>query len=275
MTTVAFWDYGQVGAAEVAVPLALITSLDYRVRLLLTQTGKRRWGIDEAFKESKSYATDLAVRVNEQGMDSLMRLSGSGILDKNNISDYTMPLICDRLDMAPGPEFGEAGLLRYHDFQFNHLLQIANERYSLVFIDSPGTGAFNEMTMKAGEVMVVLLRQNTRLLETYFEEANYNPLLTNKPHVLVIHHYDADQHCSISNIKRKYSCKAPIIGIPYSREYADAWNSRDVMAFVQRNCSSSRRNAAGARFMEAVRQLSRNVMELSNIQGIPSSGRGA
>ncbi|MNM88504.1 hypothetical protein D3C81_1007230 [compost metagenome] len=275
MTTVAFWDYGQVGTSEVAVPLAVITSLDYRIRLLLTQTGKRRSGIDEAFKEDKSYSTDVLARPNEQGMDSLMRLSGSGILNRNNISDYTMPLVRERLDLAHGPEFGEAGLLRYQEYQFNHLLQVANERYDLVLIDSPGTGAFNEMTMKAGEVMVILLKQNTRLFEAYFEEANYNPLLINKPHVLVIHHYDADQHCSISNIKRKYGCKAPIIGIPYNREYADAWNSREVIAFFKRNYNCSRRNVSGVKYIDSIRRLSQKVMELADIQLMPSSGRGA
>ncbi|WP_433946592.1 hypothetical protein [Paenibacillus sp. SN-8-1] len=275
MTTVAFWDYGQVGTSQIAVPLAVITSLDYRIRTLLTQTGKRRSGIDEPFKEDKRYSSDLIARPNEQGMDSLMRLSSSGILNKKNISDYTMPLIHERLDMAPGPEFGEAGLLRYQEYQFNHLLQVANERYDLVLIDSPGTGVLNEMTMKAGEVMVVLLKQNTRLLETYFEEAKYNPLLANKPHVLVLHHYDADQHCSISNIKRKYSCKAPIIGIPYNREFADAWNSREVIEFFRRNYISSRRNVPGSKYIEPVRRLSQKVLELADIQQMPSSGRGA
>ncbi|RUT35945.1 hypothetical protein EJP77_02805 [Paenibacillus zeisoli] len=275
MTTVAFWDYGQIGTSELAVPLAVMTSLDYRIRLLLTQTGKRRTGIDEAFKVDKSYAADLAARPNEQGMDALMRLSASGILDRNNISDYTIPLISGRLDMAPGPEFGESGLLRYQELQFNHLLQVANERYDCVLIDSPGTGTFNEMTLKGGEVTVILLRQNNRLLETYFEEAKYNPMLTNKPHVLVIHHYDADQHCSISNIKRKYGYKAPIFGIPYCREYANAWNSQEVIAFFQRNYNRLRRNTASEKYMDAVRRLSQKVMELADIQRMPSSGRGA
>ncbi|USB34905.1 hypothetical protein [Paenibacillus sp. YPG26] len=276
MTTIAFWDYGQAGTSEVAVPLAVITSLDYRIRILLTQTGTRRTGIGEAFKENKSYPSNVLVASsNQQGIDSLMRLSASGILDRHNIADYTIPLVQDRLDMAPGPEFGEAGLARYHEAQFNHLLGVANERYELVLVDSPGSGTFNELTMKAGQVTVILLRQNTRLLETYFEEAKYNPLITNKPHVLVINDYDADQHCSISNIRRRYGCKAPLIGIPYSREMADAWNSREVIAFFRRNYDVNRRNVPVSKYMGAIRQLSQKVMELADIQQIPNSGRGA
>lgn len=270
MSTVTFWDYGHLGTAEIAVSLAVMTAMDYRVRILLGQTGKQRSGIDEAFKSNTMMGASFP-KFQESGMDALLRMSASNLLSKNNISDYTVPLIQDRLDWACGPEYGEAGLTRYKHHSLQQLIHLSNEYYDLVLMDTP----LAQMAKNSQDLLIVVLRQNIRQLEMFFEESTHNPLLLNRPYIIVLQNYDSEQYCSISNIRRRFGCKSPMIGMPYNREYADAWNTREVVSFYRRNYTASRRQGSIANYMASVRSLCEQVLEMTGVHGMPFSNRGA
>ncbi|GIP19923.1 hypothetical protein [Paenibacillus sp. J22TS3] len=273
MSTVTFWDYAHSGTAEIAVSLGIITAMDYKIRILLAQTGKRGTGIDEAFK-LRNRQEGLLSAFKDQGMDALLRMASAGLLHPGNISDYTASLIQGRLDLAYGPEFGGAGLILHKEEGVQHLLQTANACYDLLMLDTPLDGSFAESALKTGDVVVVVLKQNIRQLETFFEEANQSSLLQSRPYLIVITNYDADQVISIANIRRRFRWKNPILGVPYNREFANSWNTGQVMAFYQR-LGISRPKGNAAHYIESIRALSARLIGMMDLNAVPCSNRGA
>lgn len=266
MSIVTCWDPGQGGSEQIASILATVTGLNYVLRLLLLHDGEGNSGVEDAFEAMEKYYGDSMLAVSDQGMEAILRLSHSQRLTRENISNYTRPILRGRLDLVEGrfTSGKNEGSLGMSEHDLMSVLRVAKQYYDLVFMHT------NEVSLMAkpeliheSDVIVVTLKQNMRQLESFFTSEEIATVLQDKPYGIVIHHYDASSQCTVQNIKRKFGCKVPVYGIPYYTELHDAWNGRDIVPFLQRGQFLSGKGKGRARLLQSLRDMSKGILQLT------------
>ncbi|WP_438350948.1 hypothetical protein ACP8HI_10030 [Paenibacillus sp. FA6] len=271
MGTVAFWSPLQGGSGSTAhtVSVTSMIGLEYRARLLLGHGGAAGERIEGAFQTGKEALNCSFVSRQDYGMDALERLSLNRRLNKENIRDYTVPLMFDRLDFVAGNEKREGTLPGYRSSLLPSILSCANEYYDLVLMDAGcgceeldlrGDGAL----LSAADLIVVSLTQNIQSLENFFSGSQLPVALQHKPYIVVIGRYDSDSYCTIQNVKKRFGFNGSIHGIPYSTDFLDAWNMKSVLSFIHRSRHMNKHHPAFS-FYESVRSLSGDIIGQLNL----------
>ncbi|MGF7047502.1 hypothetical protein J2T13_002007 [Paenibacillus sp. DS2015] len=266
MSTVAFWSPLQGGSGSTAhiTSVAAMIGLEYKVRMLLGHGGVAGERVEGAFHTGKVALDDSFISFNDSGMDALERLCLNRRLNKENIRDYTVPLMLDRLDFVSGNAKCEGTLPGYRAQLIQSILTLANQYYDLVLmdagcgvhdIDAKGDGAI----LEAADLIVVSLTQNIQSLENFFLGNNLPQALQNKPIIVVVGRYDRQSHCTLQNVKRRFGFKGNIHGIPYSTDFMDAWNMKAVLPFIQRSRHMNAQHPS-ASFFDSIRALAKDIM---------------
>lgn len=147
MSMVMFWDPGHGYAANVAAACAVTVGLHYPLRVLLLNDGRHGSGVEEGLRAGSRHAPEsgpgdtgaMDTRLSEYGADALLRLSASGLLTKANYSDYTLPVIRGRLDLATGVRAGDLrGTSGFGEGEgLLELAMAAEQSYDLVLRHAP------------------------------------------------------------------------------------------------------------------------------------------
>lgn len=235
MSTVMFWS-PQAGHGRTSSHTALVTltaALQYRLRILVCHNQAQGESIESGLMAQGSMIS-TAYQESDIGIDSVRRLLSSRKLNKNNISDYTIPLLKDRLDLLPGTMIASHATSVEEDSDWQDILSIANEYYDLVIVDV-GSGMDKVELLKQADSVVVNMSQNINHLETFFNNANRWANIHQQPWTTVLGAYDADSKCAIANIRRKFSLKQNIFAIENDAQFRDAWNAKTLLSFVRRN----------------------------------------
>ncbi|WP_458630567.1 hypothetical protein [Paenibacillus sp. CMAA1364] len=272
MGTVAFWSplLGGSGNTAHALTVASMIGLEYRTKLLLGHGGKWEERIEKGIQETTMRLDDrLVTTYKECGMDALERLCLNRRLNKENIRDYTTPLMYGGIDFITGNAKKEGTLPGYRCTLIPSILSMANQYYDLNLMDAGcgcdeldkrGDGAI----LSSADLIVVSLTQNIQTLEAFFSGSNLPPELQHKPYMLVIGKYDRHSHTTIQHIKRRFGYHGSIHGIPYSTDLLDAWNMRAVLPFMHRSRHKNTHQSAYP-FYESIRSLSRDIMNQMNL----------
>lgn len=267
MSTVAFWSPLQGGSGSTAhiTSVAAMIGLEYKVRMLLGHGGVAGERVEGAFHAGKVALDDSFISFNDCGMDALERLCLNRRLNKENIRDYTVPLMLDRLDFVSGNAKCEGTLPGYRAQLLQSILTLANQYYDLVLmdagcgvpdIDAKGDGAI----LDVADLIVVSLTQNIQALENFFSGDHLPQALQNKPYIVVVGRYDRHSHCTLQNVKRRFGFKGHLHGIPYSTDFMDAWNMKAVLPFIQRSRHMNSHHPS-ASFFDSIKLLSKDIME--------------
>lgn len=282
MSTVAFWSPLQGGSGSTAhtISVASMIGLEYRVRMLLGHGGAVGERVEGAFQSGQVALDHSFVSFNDCGMDALERLCLNRRLNKENIRDYTIPLMPERFDFVTGNAKKEGTLPGYRPSLLPSILSCANEYYDLVLmdagcgnedLDNKGDGAL----LNNADLIVVSLTQNIKALEAFFSGGKLPEALHNKPYIIVVGRYDRDSHCTLQNMKRRFKFKGSIHGIPYSTDFLDAWNMQAVLPFIHRSRHMNSHQSA-APFYESIRSLAKDIMDQLNLSSsIKMMERGA
>ncbi|MEF2967267.1 hypothetical protein V3851_15625 [Paenibacillus sp. M1] len=243
MSKIVCWDYGHGSSAELAASAAICTALMFAGRVLLVNEESAGKGVEAGVgsRSGSRYAggsTDSASPVAESGMDALLRLAANQRLSKGNFQDYTYPAIAGKLDLVPGfsPEGRQEREIAERNGSLSLLYSVAEEAYDSVFTRSdaselrePERAPYRE----GKEMHFPVLRQNRLELERFFEEYRERNREITFADGILLHHYDPASHWTAGNIKRRFGCKLPIYGIPYSTEFMDAWNNGNILKHIR------------------------------------------
>lgn len=235
MSTVMFWS-PQAGHGKNSSNTALVTltaALQYRLRILVCHNQVQGESIESGLM-AQGALSSTAYQESDIGIDSVQRLLSSRKLNKKNISDYTIPLLKDRLDLLPGTMIQSEFSLAEEDQKWQDILAIANEYYDLVFVDI-GSGMDKVELLKHADSVVVNMSQNMNHLQSFFTNLNQWSNIHQRPWTMVLGAYDPDAKCTVSNIRRKFGLKQNIFAIENDAEFRDAWNMQTLLPFVRRN----------------------------------------
>lgn len=257
MSKVVFWDLGYGGSAEVAAAFGVQAGLCDKYHLLLMNCGYSGTGLEEGFPaRDLEHDRDLSLPIQDYGMEALMRLAESGRLFQANMTDYTYPLLQGRLDLADGIK--TINDLRHPSFaHLEAIMDIAERYYDIVVMQTSGSCSLFTDRQREEDTLIAVLRQNRVELDTFFEIVGSNAVRGNTPLAVVIHQYDAASKWSLPNIKRRYNCKIPMIGIPYHTEFSDAWNGQDIISFFRRYRLLKGRGYEREQFLFSFKELAR------------------
>ncbi|URJ45255.3 hypothetical protein MF628_005054 [Paenibacillus polymyxa] len=245
MSSILFWSpiKGASGSSSLAAAIAVTIGNLYRVRLLLTHLGHKYTGIESGLPIQEYGMDDPTLQLQEGGWDAAARLVLRGTLSKENIRNYTTPVLEHTLDVLEGTSsFGAAppllspGLVRA-------VIDTANQYYDLTLIDAgsgTGWGAVQHEACARAKLAVLSLTQNMRELDAYFESVSPLSTYSSLPLLIVLGKYDVHSQVNETNIRRRYGYKGALYTVPYSTGFMDAWNRRDVIGHVQREVRSGK-----------------------------------
>lgn len=274
MSRVMFWDPGHGYAANVAAACAVTVGLHYPLRVLLFNDGRHGSGVEEGLRAGSRHTPEsgpgntgaMDTRLSEYGADALLRLSASGLLTKANYSDYTLPVIRGRLDLATGVRAGDLrGTSGFDEGEgLLELAMAAEQSYDLVLRHAPRIRELPEASAGSEEEIVVAVMQQRRSqLDDFFAALANQPLAGRRKLCVVLAPYDPGCTLNLANLKRRYRSDLPVHGIPYDTEFADAWNDRDVLSFFRRYRLLPKRGGSREAMLSCCRDLSRNLLELA------------
>ncbi|OMF45629.1 MULTISPECIES: hypothetical protein [Paenibacillus] len=270
MSTILFWSpiKGASGSSSLAAAIAITIGNLYRGRLLLTHLGRKYTGIESGLPIQEYGMDDPTLQLQEGGWDAAARLVLRGTLSKENIRNYTTPVLEHALDVLEGTSsFGAAppllspGLVRA-------VMDTANQYYDLTLIDAgsgAGWGAVQHEACARAKLAVLSLTQNMRELDAYFESVSPLSTYSSLPLLIVLGKYDVHSQVNETNIRRRYGYKGALYTVPYSTEFMDAWNRRDVIGHVQREVRSGkeqhRKLFMPVGWAQSIRHISKAILE--------------
>ncbi|MCJ8012536.1 hypothetical protein MUG84_12425 [Paenibacillus sp. KQZ6P-2] len=266
MSTVVFWSPLQGGSGNSAhtAAAAISMGMDYRLKLLLAHGGMAKERIEGAFQIGAYTLDQSLISFQDHGMDAIERLCVNRRLNRENLRDYTLPLLPDRLDLIQGNAKLEGTMPGYRKQLIQAICSVANQSYDLVIADA-GCGIHsNEESgdtalLEAADLIVVSLNQCVEGLELFFKDGRCPAVIKEKPHIVVLGRYDKYSHCTLNNVKRRFGYKGSIHGIPYNTDFLDAWNMRSVLPYIQRSRNLNSRHPSAA-FLESVRSLTKDIL---------------
>ncbi|RRJ65922.1 hypothetical protein EHV15_25610 [Paenibacillus oralis] len=274
MSRILFWDPGHGSSASVAAVCAVTMGLHFPLRVLLFNDGRHGSGVEEGLRAGSRHASEagsgesgiLGSRLSEYGIEALLRLSASGMLTKANYSDYTLPVIRGRLDLATG--FRAGGLHGTSELsEGQDLLELAlaaEQSYDLVLRHAPRIRELPEaLAGSEEEVVVAVLQQRRSQLDDFFDALAKQTVTSRRKLCVILAPYDSGSGLNLANLKRRYRRALPVFGIPYDTEFANAWNDRDILSFFRRYRLLPKRGGSREAVLASCRDLSRNLLELT------------
>ncbi|MCF2720231.1 hypothetical protein LWE69_25010 [Paenibacillus sp. UKAQ_18] len=236
----------------------------------MTHLGRRYTGIESGLPIQEYGMDDPTLQLQEGGWDAAARLVLRGTLSKENIRNYTTPVLEHTLDVLEGTStFGAAppllspGLVRA-------VIDTANQYYDLTLIDAgsgAGWGAVQHEACAQAKLAVLSLTQNMRELDAYFESVSPLSTYSSLPLLIVLGKYDVHSQVNETNIRRRYGYKGALYTVPYSTGFMDAWNRRDVIGHVQREVRSGkeqhRKLFMPVGWAQSIRHISKAILEAS------------
>ncbi|WP_046213974.1 hypothetical protein [Paenibacillus wulumuqiensis] len=265
MTTVMFWspDGGHGRTSSHTAITAVTASLQYRLRLLLCHNQCRNHSIEAGLVAAEVRMGHTHPRKNP-GVDRLHYLYKSGILTCNNVSDYMIPLLKDRLDLLIGTE--ERGQkLPDHSF-WKYLLTVAGEYYDLILMDA-GSGAEQIPLLAEADLIVVNLSQNITQLKAFFHEYAHTEVFRSRPWIPVLGAYQPESLLTAASIVRKFSVHQSMYMLNYYQAFQDAWNTQNLLSFMRQHLILDRTHTESADFLRQSFFLTAAVME--QLGGVP------
>lgn len=226
--TIASWSpvHGQ-GCTSNTAALAAVFALNYQVNTLITHTQFSESNLEKMFNKAQKMVGF------DSGLNALERLAKSDLLKSDAVIDYTETIYNRRLDILGGSQSSQGDIFILHS-----LLQATKEAYDLVWIDT-ATGSPNEITesiLKAADVVLVTLPQNTFALDRFFEKKiDYPAFLDEKNVIYLIGSYDSEASLNVRKIKGHYKLKNKVMPVVYSHLFKNAYNSMAVTEFFHRN----------------------------------------
>lgn len=247
---VAFWsNYHQLGTTQNMAAVAVLTALEYRLRILMAHTHFDRSSLESAFIE-KQYIRHELTDLSDTGIDALSRFIRFNRVEKEDFAGFTMTILKNKLDLL----FGTRNTNR--EIYMNNLknvigtiLQSASKVYDLVLVDTaPGNHEVSLKILQQSDLILVNLNQNIHILEDFLKEnMEYREKM-----MILIGKYDDNSRYNLKALRKKCG-SLQVLAVPYDIGFADACTESRVIDFFLRNLPAEKDDPHYA-FIRGVRE---------------------
>lgn len=276
MKVISIWSplHGSTGATVLAAALPVLLATEYKTRTLIIHGGRLGERVEQGLAPALVREPSVSA-FEETGTGALQRLAATGRLTPDNLRDYTIPLLPERLDLLPAhpdpQRFDEPARSRLME----GIIERARRFYDVIIADAGnGDPTIEDLELlRASDLILIGLNQNLRSMEEIFGAV---PLLMpdgtpipDKTVGYVVGRYDAESRCTLQNIRRRFRVKDMLEAVPYSTNIADAWNARDMLRSVLRERGGSGRKRETP-FHLAVRKTAEAAASQLGLPSVPA-----
>jgi cellulose biosynthesis protein BcsQ len=255
--------HGQAGTTSNLLAIAIVNSLEYHYKNLITQTHFSLNNLEAPLLTKTSLFTSEFYM--DVGIDALSRSIKSEKLDTTIIEDSTISLLEKKLNLLPGTtklnrELYEGDISK----TISNILHATATCHDIVFIDTnSGDNKLSMNLLQSVDLIVVNLSQNKSLIEDYILNYNFN----NKKVFYLFGNYDKNSKYNIKNLMKSYSWlnKNNSGVIPYNTEYKDAISDGQVISFFFRNSSCDKEDCNGY-FMYEINSTIKKMVKFAGIE---------
>ncbi|NLO39756.1 MAG: ParA family protein [Ruminiclostridium sp.] len=253
---VSFWSNShQLGTTQNMAAIAVLTALEYRLRVLMAHTHFDRSSLESAFIE-KRYMRDQLTDLSDSGIDALSRFVRFNRVDKDVIAGFSTTILKNKLDLL----FGTRNTNREIFFSnlkpvIGTIVQSASAGYDLVLIDTaPGNNDISAKILEQSDLIIVNLSQNIHILEDFLGGSmDYRDKM-----MILLGKYDANSRFNLKAIRKKAG-NIPVLAVPYDISFADACAESRVVDFFMKNLTVERDDPHFP-FMMGVREAAEAIL---------------
>lgn len=259
---IAFWsNYHQMGTTYDAIAVAVMTALEYRMKILITHNHFEKSALESSFLD-RSYIRSELTDLSDTGLDALSKFIKYNKIDKENISSFTTTLIKNKLGLLMGTTNTNKELyIKDLNEVIDMILTSAKIYYDMIFVDvSSGTNELSSKILEHSDLIVVNLNQNYNVLEDFFT----NFIHLKEKCLFLLGRYDKNSRFNMKAIQRKYSIKGKTAVIPYNIEFADACSEGKVIDFFLRNIKADKEDQ-NYYFIEEARKTVELILDKLNV----------
>lgn len=230
---IGFWSpfHGQTCNTSNAVAVATRMAVTRNFKTLLMHNTINKSNMENAFFSDTSIDNDISSVFDESGIDAMMKLAKTGQLCPANFKDYANILIEERLEVLLGTR-RDGAVKELMLEQIQYIINCARDTYNFVILDiNAGHGELSLKTLDLADMLIVSLNQNMEVIRSYFQRKEWDPVLENKPHMLVISNYDNESVFNIERIRKEFNYYGEIYLIPRNVKYMDFYNEHKVLDY--------------------------------------------
>lgn len=233
---VAFWSnlHAQSGVSTNMLLISLTFAIKEKLKVMAcsSQDG------DLSLERSLLYDLDnfIGDKLMNYGFEPMMRYAKNGLLNKDNFSDFALPLINGlNYDLFIGSKISKQGQMERETYENSllEILEMSKLKYDLTFVDvsSGNAKALSNSIMDISDLIVVNTNQNetaikclkqSSILERYKDKIIY-----------LLGRYEDGVCFNKKNIMRRYELK-PMITVPYTAQLIDVINRGETAEFIGR-----------------------------------------
>lgn len=242
---VLFWSpiHGQAGTTSNIIAASLIAGMEFRKKVVLTQTHFNYnnleapiVGSNSSNKDSKNYFMDV-------GLDALVRCFKAAKLTKETLENCCISLSNTNMLLLPGTTKINRETFDYEmENVMGNLIRSIDEVAGNVFVDiSSGENQLSQKLIADSDITVINLSQNMGIADIYFK--HYKDQMPKGKLFYLFGNYDNKSKYNINNIRRIYHKDITIKNsgvIPYNTAYLDAQCDGKVVDFIRNNLHCSK-----------------------------------
>lgn len=278
MSIITFWSpYKRSGSTSNMIAAAYMIGLTQRIRTLTMHMDLAGESCESGLPIRDPNTDFLMDHLSTTGWDAMYRLFSSGSLTKEKLRDCSVPLLRNQLDLLPGRYrhlfIGEDSISAH---ELTHILKISKEAYDLILLDAGSGQLPDPEIVKSSDVIIINLNQNMRELEHFFLDNKWKQDVMQHKVIISLGLYDDDSNCSPVNVKRRFGYRGPIISIPYSSSFRDAWNRREIGSYIHQTMDLDKKSGQIGDYAASIRELSKLILEYAGVRNrIKQLERGA
>ena len=264
MAQVAFWspNVNQNGSTSIAAAVASVMALEHEYNNLILSTSFMDESLESCFFNISKIKNRSSVDFTDVGLDALERLIRSKKISIENLTDYTNPILKERLDLLFSSQ--KDSTITYDKIMklVPGVLHYAESIYDIIFLDVVN-GMKDEVQnnlLKNADLIVVNVNQSMHKLEEFFNGIMDIELLKEKKFLLVIGRYDRYSKFNAENLIKKFKYGGKIFTLPYNTQFFDMQNDHRTLDFFIKylNVKPSDRNGF---FVNEIKILSEEILK--------------
>jgi hypothetical protein len=268
---VVYWSpiHGQAGTTSNIITTSLIAGIEYRKKILLTQTQFNYNNLEAPFvgsnssnRASKNYFMDV-------GLDTLIRCFKAAKIDKETLENCCIsPSNTNLLLLSGTTKINRETFDHEMESVMIYLLRNLEEVYGNIFVDiSSGDNQLSQILIADADITVVNLCQNIGVTELYFK--NFKDVIAFKPGKVffLIGNYDCKSKYNISNLRRKYHQDITPSNsgvIPYNTGFHDAQCDGKAVEFIRNNLHCTKEDD-NHYFIQKAKSAAEKILKMAGV----------
>ncbi len=232
MSIITFWNNSrkQVGQTVAISTIATYLASEKNYKVLLMSSDYNDNALENAFgtvKVNDKIAKKLG-RENEidlaNGIEGLIKLSRSNMLNPESIRNYTKIVYTDRLEVLYTPKNVKPQDVDELFDTYKKIINCANRYYDFVFVDL-SKGVRNKQTieiLQRSDIVALNIEQGDPNLVKLLEKIEKTKLVDKEKLIVIIDRYDEESKYNIKSVSKVVGKHTPVYSVPYNTQLFEA-----------------------------------------------------